>query len=114
MKTKEYRPLTYLAGPYSHKDPAVREARFNALNRVAKKLTEQGHVVFSPITHSHPLHLIGLDGNWQFWSRIDTVYLSLCYKVFVCMLPGWEDSVGVTAEIKIAKDMGIEIEYIEP
>lgn len=111
---KAMRPLVYLACPYSHKDPAVREARFHAVTRYAARLTNEGLIVFSPITHSHPMHLIGLDGDWTFWERVDRVYLGLCHKIFVLKLPGWEESIGVTAEIKIAQESGMEIEYVEP
>lgn len=44
----------YLATPYSHPDPKVREARFQAVNAVAAQLMRDGHHVYSPISHAHP------------------------------------------------------------
>jgi nucleoside 2-deoxyribosyltransferase len=44
----------YLAGPYSHWNPAVRAIRFHKLNEKAAELLNAGFLVFSPISHSHP------------------------------------------------------------
>ncbi|MBU1783170.1 DUF4406 domain-containing protein, partial [Patescibacteria group bacterium] len=35
-----------------------------------------------------------------------------CYKLYVLKLDGWEESVGVQAEIKMAKELDLEIEYL--
>jgi hypothetical protein len=32
----------------------------------------------------------------------------------VLKLGGWEESVGIAAEIKIAEDLGIPVTYMEP
>lgn len=47
--------MIYLASPYSHPDPAVEELRFEAACEAACKLMQQGHHVFSPIAHTHPV-----------------------------------------------------------
>jgi len=110
-----YRPLTYLANPYSHKTAKVRKYRFIAARNATKYLMEsEGLNVFSPIVHSHPLHEAGMRGDWDFWRRVDIEYLRLSEKVVVLMLDGWLESVGVQAEIKLAKEMGIPIEYLDP
>ena len=109
------RPIVYLACPYSHELPSYREARFHAANQAAAKLMAQGVVVFSPISHAHPIALAGdLPKGWEFWERYDRAVLSCCCKVVVLRLPGWEKSTGVRAEIKIAEEMGIPVEYMEP
>jgi hypothetical protein len=110
-----YRPLTYLACPYTADTAKLRRERFAAAIKAAKYLMEsEGLNVFSPITHSHPLHEIGMRGDWEFWKRIDTEYLRLSEKVVVLMMPGWVESAGVTAEIKLATSMGIPVEYLSP
>jgi hypothetical protein len=115
-KVPGYRPLTYLAVPYSNYSACVRYRRFDTVTRVAVALMKSDRTlnIFSPITHSHPMHVRGLDGDWKFWKRIDTQYLRLSQRVIVLMLPGWLDSVGVQAEIKIAKRMKIPIRYLDP
>jgi hypothetical protein len=107
------RLLTYLACPYTHKDRAVLEGRVAKANEATAWLIKNcGWNVFSPITHSHPLHLAGLRGDWEFWKRIDEEYLTLSKRIVILTLPGWRESVGVTAEIKIARDQGIEIYFL--
>jgi hypothetical protein len=109
------RPLVYLACPYSHPDPAVREERFHASNRAAAQLMGQGIMVFSPISHTHPIAVAGdLPKGWDFWERYDRAVLSCCCKVVILQIDGWEQSTGVQAEIRIAVEMGIPVEFLEP
>jgi hypothetical protein len=107
-RVNEYRPLTYLACPYSDPRDFVREQRFEACTLATVWLIKNhGLNVFSPITHSHPLHERGLAGNWEFWKRIDTEYLNCSNRLVVLAIPGWKESTGVTAEIKIAQEQNI-------
>ena len=105
--------LVYLAVPYSHKDPAVEQYRFDTVNRVAADLMKRGYAVFSPITQSVVLKQVGdLPKTWDYWKQIDTVFLKRCDILVVLMLDGWAQSVGVQAEIEIAKANSIPIFYI--
>jgi Domain of unknown function (DUF1937). len=52
--------MIYLASPYSHPDPLVREARFDAACRAMADLVHAGQIVFSPIVHGHPLGALQL------------------------------------------------------
>jgi hypothetical protein len=108
------RPLTYLACPYSHPDRAVRVARFEAANRAAAVLMQDGHKVFSPISHTHPIAEAGdLPKGWDFWEAFDRAYLAISGKVVVLQIDGWDTSKGVAAEIQIAGEMGIPVEYVD-
>lgn len=118
-----FRPLTYLAAPYSykHRDPAVakkvRQLRFEACTRAAGWcITQFAWNVFSPITHSHPLQVLSpiLLGDWSFWQKIDTEFLQISQRIVVLTIPGWHNSIGVTAELKIAKQLGLELFYVHP
>lgn len=115
-KASPYRPLTYLACPYSHPDPDQMQLRFEMVTRAgAELMTCNPRLnIFSPITHSHPLHKAGMDGSWKTWKRIDTEYLRLSKQLYVFTLGGWSHSVGVTAEIAIAKRLGIPIFCVAP
>jgi len=53
-------PLIYLASPFSHPDPAVREQRFEAACRAAADLIRQGKSIFSPIAHSYGICRYGV------------------------------------------------------
>lgn len=122
---KPYRPLTYLASPYTPKGSDAETTTRRILTRAdryafvadatAALFCRHPHWnVFSPIVHSHPLHTRGLDGDWTFWRRVDTQFLRLSCRVVVLQLPGWAESTGVTAELEIARKLGLPIYYCHP
>lgn len=107
------KPLTYLACPYSHSDPAVRQDRYHAANEATAALIRAYKWnVFSPITHSHPLALLGLDGDWGYWERIDTDYLKMSSRIVILTVPGWKTSVGIRHERALAKQFGAELVFM--
>lgn len=107
--------LVYLASPYSHPDPAVREARFRAACAAAAHLMRAGVLVFSPIAHTHPIACAGgLPTGWEFWERYDRAVLAACGELAVLKLPGWTESKGIRAEIVIARELGSPVRYVEP
>jgi hypothetical protein len=108
--------LSYLCSPYTHRDPEVMLARFeHAAKATGWLIKDQAWNVFSPIVHSHPLAVIGgLSGKWDFWERIDREYLSLSERVVVLTLPGWRESVGVTAELEFSRKIQRPIWYLIP
>lgn len=108
--------LTYVAGPYTTKvgtpveQAAVRAARFQLLTIAAVMLTDAKRWnCFSPITHSHSMHELGLGGDWEFWKKIDTEYIQASERLVIVTLDGWEQSTGVTAETKIANELSVPI-----
>lgn len=105
--------LIYLACPYSHPDPNVRLERFECANKTASQLMRDGHHIYSPISHTHPIAVAGgLPLGWDFWEPYDRAILAMCKEVRVLTLYGWEESKGVQAEIAIAKEMGIPVSYL--
>lgn len=106
--------LIYLATPYSDPDPLIREQRFRVVNAVAARLMRDGFHVFSPISHTHPIAEAGdLPRGWEFWEAYDRTLLSACGKIIVLMQAGWRESTGVTAELAIAAEMGLVVEFLE-
>jgi hypothetical protein len=107
--------LTYLACPYSHASRNIRCARFDGANAAAARLMAQGHHVYSPISHTHPIAEAGdLPLGWDFWEAYDRIFIGMSGLVVVLTLDGWRESKGVTAELAIAVEQGIRIEYMEP
>lgn len=105
--------LVYLATPYSDPNPFVREARFKAVNYQAAELMRQGVHIYSPISHTHPIAVAGnLPKGWDYWEQYDRTILAACTRMIVFRQPGWERSKGVAAEMAIAKEMGLPIEFI--
>jgi hypothetical protein len=69
-------------------------------------------VVFSPIAHSHSIAKYGLPVDWSFWEAQDRRLLQACDEVWVLMLDGWCESVGVQAEIRIAQTLGKPVRFV--
>lgn len=106
--------FTYLATPYTDPDPQVREARFEKAAAAAIKLMERGEHVYAPIVMSHPLELRGFQvQNRDFWLGQELPILRHASKLKVLCTEGWEESEGVAAEMELASELGIPIEYIE-
>lgn len=108
--------LCYLASPYSHADPLVRERRFEDACRVAGEMMKAGKCVFAPIPHSHAIEQTfdGPPGDHDFWLRQDFAVLRHCTELVVLRLDGWEKSRGVAAEVEFAGRLGIPVTYIDP
>lgn len=107
--------MIYLAGPYTHPEPSVMEERFQKLTAYAARLMSQGHIVYSPITHNHPIALAhSLPRDWRFWEKFDMHFLKMASAFHVYLLPGWSDSVGVNAELKVAIALNLPILHIQP
>lgn len=107
----------YLATPYTDPDPAIRRARFEAVTLAAGELIKRRHIVFSPITMGHPISEACADipGDFGYWGRSCLSYLEgWATRLVVLTLDGWEESLGVTAEIAAARERGLPVEYLSP
>ena len=103
----------YLACPYSHKDPKIRDERFYAVSKKAGEIMQQGYTVFSPISHSHPIDMIFDDPqDHGFWLKQDVHFIDWADEIWVLSLDGWLESYGVQWEIKYAKGQGKEVKII--
>jgi hypothetical protein len=113
--TSEPGGFVYLASPYSHPDPAVREARFDAVARNVAALMRSGVHLYSPITHTHPIAIRGdLPTDWSYWEGYDRVMIAAASELWVLMIDGWGESRGVAAEIAIAVAMHKPVRFVEP
>lgn len=117
---KSGKPFTYLACPYTHFRPAVRKFRFQTANKVAAILFAQGEMVFSPISHTHPIKeqcpqdLGNWIGGFEVWESYDKAMLAIaCGSLVVIAVPGWEKSRGVQGEMEIAKELDIPVSFVD-
>jgi len=76
----------------------------------------EGHIVFSPIAHSHPVALHGgIDPTHNFdWLGQDLPVLAKFDEVHVLCIPGASESKGVKAELQEAKRLDKRIEFMFP
>jgi hypothetical protein len=110
--------ILYLAGPYTKGSAAARDARFHALTTTAAKLIKQGHIVYSPITMTHPIdRVLAYDGQTlgsDFWVAFDEAFMAACSSIYVLRLPGWDESSGVKRELAFFAERGILPQFLDP
>ena len=107
--------MIYLACPYWHDDPEVRQKRFELVTELAGILEARCQRVFSPITHSHLIEReSGVRRDHDYWMPMDLRILAICDSLQVLVLDGWRESVGIEAEIDFASQLHIPIDYIDP
>jgi len=96
--------LLYVAAPYTHPDPAVREHRFQATCRASALLMQSNIVVFSPLSHSVPIAQHGgLDElDHAFWMSMCLPFLQHSDELLILGLEEWERSEGVREELFFA------------
>ena len=75
---------------------------------------QAGELVFSPITHGHPIAEYGsLPTDWEYWKATCEAFMVICDTMHILKLSGWDISTGVLAEIEIARELGLTIEYVD-
>ena len=104
----------YVASPYSHADKEVMIKRYEQVRAYVADCLNKGDIVYSPINDNHPIAFHhDLPTDWQFWKKVDTAFIRGASALRVLKLDGWDKSVGVTAEVEYAKELGLEVEYVE-
>ena len=110
--------IIYLACPYTDASVDVRELRFNAATRAAAALIKQGHIVFSPITMSHPIDVVlagerGTLGS-DFWVAFDEAFMSFCSEMAILRIQGWDESPGIIRERKFFESRALPVWFVDP
>lgn len=106
--------MIYLASPYSHPDPEVRQARYLGATAYVNYLMDQQKAVFSPIVYGH-IFAVAYEHSIDAAShrRLNTWALNHSSIIHVLMLEGWKSSKGIVEEVFLAKFNNLPILYIE-
>ena len=106
--------IEYLVIPYTHKSKEVENFRAMMSDFIFAELSKAGRTVIAPVTMCHNAsRTFGMPTDWKFWQRIDSELLKVCDRLLVVQLPGIENSVGVKAEVELAKGMGKEVIFVD-
>lgn len=90
----------YLASPYTHPDPNVREYRYNAVKGFAGALMQAGHFIYCPILNTHPIAVArALPVEFEWWEAFNRAFIERSEGVIVAEMDGWRTSRGVQHEI---------------
>lgn len=104
--------MIYIASPYSHPDPEIREKRFRQVEHYTAEQTRRGRCVFSPIVHGHAMAIRhDLPQDLEFWMRVDEQFIQASEGIIVLCLTGWKESHGVQQEIAYAQTIGKWVMY---
>jgi hypothetical protein len=106
--------ISYLACPYAHNDTNVKQFRHRLVNYYTQQYLLDGKLIYSPLTHNVPLHPPETKQSWQQWAQFDKAMLARCNELIVLQADGWQQSVGVTAEIDFAASLNFPVIYVEP
>jgi hypothetical protein len=107
--------LEYLAIPYSDNNSEIMDFRAAVSDYIFSELAKEGRIVYAPISSCHSIaKKYGLPRTFEFWKKMCIEFVSSVHKIIVIKLPGWQSSVGLTAERKLAQQLGLKIEYMDP
>ncbi len=105
MKTKG---LFYFAHPYTAKDQdgnyvhAAETANFNLCCYRSGQLLLRGFNVYSPISHTHPIHEATVEflrnHEHKIWYDLDNEFIDKTDWSGIILAPGWDNSDGCRAE----------------
>lgn len=104
--------IAYVAGPYTHPDPDVRQQRYVEHAIAAAKLADMDRfAVFSPIAYGHSLCMDGglVRLDHEFWMRQCLPFLHASDVLIVLDMDGLKASAGTKVEIEEAQAAGIPI-----
>jgi hypothetical protein len=107
--------MIYIASPYSHESVAIMQERFEQVRDFTAELIKSNVCAFSPIAHTHEMAQTNrMPTDFQFWQDYCLSMLKKADKMVVLKIFGWEQSIGVAAEIEYCHQQGIEVEYWLP
>ena len=108
--------FTYLSQPYSHHDPEVRADRAELGAIAAAWLMQRNWAVHAPIAQGHQvtLHLPSiLAHDHKFWMARDVQIVRCAQAMHLLPLTGWRDSRGVSEELNLAHDIGLQVYVVQ-
>jgi len=113
--------LYYLAHPYTCKDkdgkyvPKGEDANFQLANYRAGQCLLRGYNVYSPISHTHPIHRATVEflarHEHETWYQLDIDFIDRTRFSGIILCPGWETSKGCMLEKQWFEAKGLPVLY---
>jgi len=103
--------VIYVASPYSHSDPAIREHRYRmAMNYVYHNTMSGTPRLFSPILYTHEMACkYNMPADFDFWQSFCLAWLDRAEELHILKLEGWQESRGLLAEWNHARRLNLPI-----
>jgi hypothetical protein len=110
----------YLAHPYTCRHHITHDfidtgeqANFELANQRAARLFEAGYNIYSPISHTHPIHraspLFLSRCEHEAWYDLDNEVIDKTQFDGIILSPGWEKSIGCVAEKERFEKRGLKV-----
>lgn len=111
----------YFGHPYTCKDenglyvPAGEEANFQLCNQRAARLMEWGYNIYSPISHSHPIHRASptflARHEHEAWYLLDLEVIAKTDFDGIILAPLWEGSKGCRLEGEAFENRNLPVKF---
>ena len=106
------RKIVFVSPSYTNPYNEVAKEYKQLVSEYVAELNSHGIIAFSPITYGHTLlDFREMSGDWEFWKEFCTAFLEKSDEMIVYQIPDWEHSKGIKEEIKIANELGLNINY---
>ncbi len=106
--------MIYLATPYTHPDPAMKERRYEQACALWHYFWSRGTVIYSPIVHARPTaKRYQIPGGYQTFQKWDEGMIEVATAVWVGMIPGYQESTGVNNETTFARSLQLPVVELE-
>lgn len=105
----------YFASPFSTPMPEgtkkdqdkIKQLRHHHVEQLATYLYNSGYTLIEPIASSYYKAVnFKVPATYEYWKARDRKLVEVSDGVIVAGMPGWSESIGVTDEIKHAKELG--------
>lgn len=109
--------LWYFAHIYTATDKRAELANFNLCGIRTAKLIKQGYFVYSPICHTHPIHMAWpeflVNDERELWIALDMIIIQRTNFTGLILAPLWEQSDGCCGERDKFIELGKPIKLYE-
>lgn len=107
--------MIYLCSVYSTgADADLMHRRYEYVNKRTAEFLKEGITIFSPIAHCHPIAIKhDMPRDWDFWQKHDMKYIDASDELWVLMMPHYEHSKGINAEIQYAHSIRKLVRFIK-
>lgn len=102
--------LIYLASPFTHANPAVREHRYLLARTFTIDHLRKGLALFSPIVYGKDMES-AIGTAFEPWAAFNDAVIQQCREFWVLTIDGWSASRGVKHELQLAADLGKPVVY---
>jgi hypothetical protein len=94
----------------------MKAVRVEATEIYCAHLMGLGRTAVAPIVMGHAIlkHMANMPTDFKTWRKYSYDFLMASKEVHVLMLPRWDESSGVRAEIDFAESRGMAVKYITP